>query len=119
VARFEVKDLFMEDYTFPEQFKIVYNCDALVSVHGNGLTHGLWLPDNAVVVEIFNARGHTLDYEYIAMARGLQYFAYDYASGPLTYDERHHLQTPRGVNNPKDPIKIEDVDALVALFMET
>lgn len=38
---------------FDQQMKVVRETNILVGVHGSGMTHLLWLPDEAVVVEIF------------------------------------------------------------------
>lgn len=41
-----------ESISFAEQIKIVRETDILVGVHGAGLTHGIFLPEGSVMVEI-------------------------------------------------------------------
>jgi capsular polysaccharide biosynthesis protein len=111
------KNLFMEDYSFQEQFRIVYSCHVLIGVHGNGLTHGLWVPDNATVIEIFPYGTHTLDYEFIAIARGAGYYAYDAVEGPLRKEERY-TNTPRGGESLGRPFPLKDAKRLAFLVMD-
>ena len=42
----------MEDLSFAEQYKMVAEADVLVSLHGAGLTHMLWMESNSKVLEI-------------------------------------------------------------------
>lgn len=37
---------------FPEQLRITHNSDVFIGIHGAGLTHLLFLPDWAVVLEL-------------------------------------------------------------------
>jgi hypothetical protein len=66
----------VEDFaklSFKEQIHIVGNTDVLISVHGNGLSHVLFLPPSSKVIEIFPPNTHTVDYRIFAEARGLDY----------------------------------------------
>jgi len=42
----------MEDLTFEEQIKLMANTDTLMSLHGAGLTHMLWMNEGSKVIEI-------------------------------------------------------------------
>jgi len=66
----------VEDFaklSFQEQIRVIGNTDVLISVHGNGLSHVLFLPPSAKVIEIFPPSTHTVDYRIFAEARGLDY----------------------------------------------
>ncbi|OZC06542.1 hypothetical protein X798_06475, partial [Onchocerca flexuosa] len=40
--------------TFLQQLEITHNSDLFIGIHGSGLTHLLFLPDWAVVFELYN-----------------------------------------------------------------
>lgn len=60
---------------FEEQIRLVRNSDVLAGVHGAGLTHGLWMKERSVMVEIlpedFNHKG----FRNLAGALGHSYFS--------------------------------------------
>lgn len=69
-------DLTVVDFatiSFQEQINIVGNTDVLLGVHGNGLSHILFLPPGASVIEIFPKNSLQLDYRLFANARELDY----------------------------------------------
>jgi hypothetical protein len=58
---------------YEEQLLHAASSDVLLGVHGNGLSHALFLPPGAAVVEIFPLDGHAFDYRFFAEFRGLDY----------------------------------------------
>ena len=56
-----------------DQWRMVMDCDGLIGVHGNALTHSLWLPPHGMVVEIFPHSFHTYDYQLLAEVGGHHY----------------------------------------------
>lgn len=56
------RQLHMEDYTALEQIEVVSDCDMLIGVHGNGLTHALWMPPKRYVIEFFWKYNYQFDY---------------------------------------------------------
>jgi hypothetical protein len=54
--------LHMEDYTSLEQIRIASKCHVLIGVHGNGLSHVLWMQPERYVVEIFWQFSFQFDY---------------------------------------------------------
>ena len=42
----------MEDFSFMEQYKLIAQCNTLISLHGAGLTHMLWMEQNSKILEI-------------------------------------------------------------------
>lgn len=60
---------------FAEQIRIVRNSDVLVGVHGAGLTHGLWMRERSVMVEILPEGFTHKGFRNLAGALGHSYFS--------------------------------------------
>jgi hypothetical protein len=60
--------------SFKQQVNLIGNTDLLLGVHGNGLSHILFLPPEAAVIELFPKDSLLLDYRLFADARGLDYY---------------------------------------------
>ncbi|KAG2383218.1 hypothetical protein C9374_004555 [Naegleria lovaniensis] len=59
-----------------EQIRIIHQqTDILIGGHGAGLTHSLWLPEEAVLVELFPSGFHSSFFRNLAKWRGIQYLA--------------------------------------------
>jgi hypothetical protein len=56
------RQLHMEDYTALKQIELVSECDMLIGMHGNGLTHALWMQPRRYVIEIFWKYNYQFDY---------------------------------------------------------
>jgi capsular polysaccharide biosynthesis protein len=71
--------------SFDEQVIYIMNCDFLVSLHGAGLTHMLWMKDQSRVLEIrANADCHNNCYFTLASDLGHKYF--------YTFAEKNNLE---------------------------
>lgn len=46
--------IYAEDYSVHEQIEIFSNCQILVAPHGAGLANTVFLPENAIIIELFN-----------------------------------------------------------------
>ena len=77
--------------TFQEQLQIIRNTDVLIGVHGNGLSHSLFLPRDSAVIELFPPGFHALDYRLFAEMRGLDYTAVLPDKGIIDRDEAYRL----------------------------
>ncbi|ORX37567.1 hypothetical protein BD324DRAFT_650140 [Kockovaella imperatae] len=64
-----------ENHTVIEQFHISADADIMVGVHGNGLTHEMWMTEKATLVELFHPGVFLRDYQAVAHVLGHQYFA--------------------------------------------
>jgi Glycosyltransferase 61 len=62
----EFRQLHMEDYTPLGQVETASECDMLIGMHGNGLTHSLWMPPNRYVIELFWNFKYQFDYSTTA-----------------------------------------------------
>lgn len=60
---------------FQEQIRIVRNSDVLAGVHGAGLTHGLWMRERSVMVEILPEHFKHKGFRNLAGALGHSYFS--------------------------------------------
>lgn len=60
--------------SFKQQINLIGNTDLLIGVHGNGLSHILFLPPDAAVIELFPKDSLLLDYRLFADARRLDYY---------------------------------------------
>ncbi|KAK4307587.1 hypothetical protein Pmani_020654 [Petrolisthes manimaculis] len=65
--------------------------DIFVGMHGSGLTHLLFLPDWAVVFEIYNC-GDPNCYQDLARLRGIKYMTWEDSSKFTPQDEGYHPQ---------------------------
>ncbi|PFH47941.1 hypothetical protein AMATHDRAFT_76970 [Amanita thiersii Skay4041] len=67
----------MEGMSLKEQIELVARATIIVGVHGNGLTHQLWMPrsSRSTVVEIFAPGSYTFDYEFLARNMGHRHYA--------------------------------------------
>jgi hypothetical protein len=100
---------------FEEQLRIAANTDVLLSVHGNGLSHIIFLPPTATVFEFFPKTGFTWDYALFAKLRRLDYHGY-HASDWVTSQEDPHrsrFYTHGDMNQPIDQL---DLDTIVQVI---
>jgi hypothetical protein len=58
-----------------EQLGLSSRTDILLGVHGNGLSHLMWMPRGSHVVEIFADGGFTRDYEMLTASLGHHHYA--------------------------------------------
>ncbi|XP_078371059.1 EGF domain-specific O-linked N-acetylglucosamine transferase-like isoform X2 [Oculina patagonica] len=90
VPMFKVK---VVDYTwrmpFLEQIKITHNSDIFIGMHGAGLTHALFLPDWAVLIELYNTEDPGC-YSDLARLRGVNYITWERKEKLYQEDEGHH-----------------------------
>ncbi|KAJ7362225.1 hypothetical protein DFH08DRAFT_766748 [Mycena albidolilacea] len=94
----EVQVAALERMGIREQIELVSRSTVLVGVHGNGLTHQLWMrPDRrSTTIEIFMPTGYIFDYEILARNMGHRHYAI-WNDTYLTYPEGTYH---KGVNYP-------------------
>ncbi|WAQ99366.1 RCN11-like protein [Mya arenaria] len=69
----------LEDLTMLEQLSLITNTDILVGMHGAGLSHVLFLPDHALVIELFPLSFHSdtyIHFRTFARWRNLKYLCW-------------------------------------------
>jgi len=66
-----------ERLTREEQIQIAAKTTIMLGIHGNGLTHLVWMPLTplSTVIEIFIPGGFAKDYEWTSRALGMRHYA--------------------------------------------
>ncbi|XP_041350090.1 EGF domain-specific O-linked N-acetylglucosamine transferase-like [Gigantopelta aegis] len=90
VGEFQVINVdFNRDISFKDQLKISHNSDILIGIHGAGLTHMLFQPDWAVIMEIYNCEDSGCYFD-LSRLRGLKYMTWERKDKMVQEDEGHH-----------------------------
>ncbi|XP_014728829.1 PREDICTED: EGF domain-specific O-linked N-acetylglucosamine transferase isoform X2 [Sturnus vulgaris] len=91
VSTLEVKvvDYKYKELEFSEQLRITHNSDIFIGIHGAGLTHLLFLPDWAVVFELYNCEDERC-YLDLARLRGIHYITWRKRNKVFPQDQGHH-----------------------------
>jgi len=73
--KYDFLPIAMETIPLFDQICLVSHATILLGVHGNGLSHAMWVPrtPQAAVIEIVVEGGYQVDYEYSTRALGLQH----------------------------------------------
>ncbi|WVQ74648.1 hypothetical protein IAR50_004249 [Cryptococcus sp. DSM 104548] len=61
-----------------EQFKLFADADIILGIHGNGLTHELWMPSSGIMIEILPPEDFHYDYAPVSMALGHEHLIWQY-----------------------------------------
>ncbi|KAH7098563.1 hypothetical protein BKA62DRAFT_642092 [Auriculariales sp. MPI-PUGE-AT-0066] len=118
----EFKIVTAEDLTMEEQVRITARSSVILGVHGNGLSHLLHQPPNAIVIEILYPDGYINCYGWTAHVRGLKYFAIHNntaATYPLPQPEYRFYINPKdvkgdgGFHGPNIPIDAPMIGLLI------
>jgi hypothetical protein len=99
--------------SYETQLEIAANSDVLMGVHGNGLSHGFFLPPHGALIELFPAGGHALDYRFVADFRGLQYLGLHPEHGVIDDRTAFRLGGCGDLGNDVDGIAIEPILAMI------
>ncbi|KAF9458149.1 hypothetical protein BDZ94DRAFT_1174146 [Collybia nuda] len=72
----DVQVAMMERMTVRDQIDLVARSTIILGVHGNGLTHQLWMPPSSrsTIIEIFSPEGFLFDYEILARNLGHRHY---------------------------------------------
>jgi hypothetical protein len=71
-----IQKIRFEDMSFREQLMVAASTDVLFGMHGAGLTHILWLPSHAVVLEVLPHDFNYLFYEAVSKVCGIRYLSF-------------------------------------------
>eukprot|EP00290_Baffinella_frigidus_P005870 CAMPEP_0180138354 /NCGR_PEP_ID=MMETSP0986-20121125/12823_1 /TAXON_ID=697907 /ORGANISM="non described non described, Strain CCMP2293" /LENGTH=875 /DNA_ID=CAMNT_0022080121 /DNA_START=217 /DNA_END=2845 /DNA_ORIENTATION=+ len=108
-----------ESLSFCQQIKLAASSDVLMGVHGNGLSHALWVSRPGALIEIFPGSGQRMvAFQQFAEAVGLLYFGLDSGTGKV--HRENSCQFPVGCeidgkhfNTIVEKIDLEQVVCLV------
>ncbi|XP_049588591.1 EGF domain-specific O-linked N-acetylglucosamine transferase [Syngnathus scovelli] len=109
-----VHDYKYNDVAFLEQLRITHNSDIFIGMHGAGLTHLLFLPDWAVVFELYNCQDEGC-YRDLARLRGIRYMTWQKKDKVYPQDKGHH---PTLGDHPKFTNYSFDVEEFMRLVLE-
>ncbi|CDQ82887.1 unnamed protein product [Oncorhynchus mykiss] len=109
-----VVDYKYKDVPFLEQLRITHNSDIFIGIHGAGLTHLLFLPDWAVIFELYNCQDESC-YRDLARLRGIRYATWQKRDKVLPEDKGHH---PTLGEHPKFTNYSFDVEEFVRLVLK-
>ncbi|KAA0707799.1 EGF domain-specific O-linked N-acetylglucosamine transferase [Triplophysa tibetana] len=96
VPSFEVRvvDYKYKEMPFLEQIHITHNSDVFIGMHGAGLTHLIFLPDWAVIFELYVAWWYNCQdescYRDLARLRGVHYMTWQKRNKVFPQDKGHH-----------------------------
>ncbi|WWC60350.1 uncharacterized protein I303_102921 [Kwoniella dejecticola CBS 10117] len=65
----------LEEMSYEDQIKLFASADIMIGVHGNGLTHQVWMAPGGVLVEIFPSGVFLRDYQVVAQVVGHEHVA--------------------------------------------
>ncbi|WWC96889.1 hypothetical protein V866_003764 [Kwoniella sp. B9012] len=65
----------LEEMKYQDQIRLFADADIIIGVHGNGLTHQMWMAPGGVVIEIFPPGVFLRDYQLIAQVVGHDHIA--------------------------------------------
>uniref|UniRef100_A0A8C8J8H0 EGF domain-specific O-linked N-acetylglucosamine transferase n=1 Tax=Oncorhynchus tshawytscha TaxID=74940 RepID=A0A8C8J8H0_ONCTS len=91
-----------------------HNSDIFIGIHGAGLTHLLFLPDWAVIFELYNCQDESC-YRDLARLRGIRYATWQKRDKVLPEDKGHH---PTLGEHPKFTNYSFDVEEFVRLVLK-
>ncbi|XP_028680879.2 EGF domain-specific O-linked N-acetylglucosamine transferase isoform X1 [Erpetoichthys calabaricus] len=98
---------------FLEQLNITHNSDIFIGLHGAGLTHLLFLPDWAVVFELYNCQDESCYFD-LARLRGVRYVTWQKKNKVFPQDKGHH---PTLGEHPKFTNYLFDVQEFMRLVL--
>uniref|UniRef100_A0A8C2EGU3 EGF domain-specific O-linked N-acetylglucosamine transferase n=1 Tax=Cyprinus carpio TaxID=7962 RepID=A0A8C2EGU3_CYPCA len=115
VLLFEVKlvDYKYKEMPFLEQIRVTHNSDIFIGMHGAGLTHLLFLPDWAVIFELYNCQDESC-YRDLARLRGVHYMTWQKRDKVFPQDKGHH---PTLGEHPKFTNYTFDVEEFMRLVL--
>ncbi|XP_030062067.1 EGF domain-specific O-linked N-acetylglucosamine transferase isoform X2 [Microcaecilia unicolor] len=109
----QVVDYKYKELGFLEQLRITHSSDIFIGIHGAGLTHLLFLPDWAVVFELYNCEDGYC-YSDLARLRGVHYITWQKRNKVFPQDKGHH---PTLGEHPKFTNYFFDVEEFVRLVL--
>ncbi|KAK0201551.1 hypothetical protein DFS33DRAFT_1265140 [Desarmillaria ectypa] len=104
-VEWELNVLQAEGMTKDEQLGVIARTTFLLGVHGNGLTHLLFMPPTklSAVIEIFYPGGFAHDYHWTSRALGMSHFAV-WNDTFYTYPDEPKVDYPEGFQGNEIPV---------------
>lgn len=102
----EVNIVAMDKLSRDEQIRLAARTTILMGVHGNGLTHLLWMNNlnpRATVMEFFYPQGFATDYVFVSQALNIKYFGW-WGNSSFAYPNVPEVNYPEGFQGNEIPI---------------
>lgn len=103
------------DLSFQEQIVMDRKTNLLISVHGMGLSHILYLPHNGAAIEIFPPKSQNLCYRLFSDLRNIHYYGYHQDRGIVenaqAYQEGEHGRINQTIHHL-------DIDLIISIIKE-
>lgn len=111
----EVNIVSMDKLTRDEQIRLSARTTVMMGVHGNGLTHLLWMNGQnprATVIEFFFPGGFAEDYEFTSRALGIKYYGV-WDDQTFTAPDTPQIAYPEGFQGNEIPLNGKTVSDLI------
>ncbi|WVQ82768.1 hypothetical protein IAT38_004900 [Cryptococcus sp. DSM 104549] len=111
----EVNIVSMDKLSRDEQIRLAARTTIMMGVHGNGLTHLLWMNaqnPRATVIEFFFPGGFAEDYEFTSRALGIRHFGV-WDDEAFTAPDTPQVAYPEGFQGNEIPLKGKVVADLI------
>ncbi|WVQ93445.1 hypothetical protein IAU59_000519 [Kwoniella sp. CBS 9459] len=69
-VKIKVKEAVLEHYSIEDQVALFANADIIVGIHGNGLSHEVWMPPGGIVIEILPPSTFRYDFAPVSQVLG-------------------------------------------------
>lgn len=105
----------MDKFTRDEQIRLAARTTIMMGVHGNGLTHLIWMNNlnpRATVMEFFYPGGFAEDYEFTSRALGVRHYGW-WGSESFTYPNTPPVAYPDGFQGNDIPLNGKAVAELI------
>ncbi|BEJ16657.1 hypothetical protein CspHIS471_0600580 [Cutaneotrichosporon sp. HIS471] len=102
----EVNIVSMDKLTRDEQLRLAARTTIMMGVHGNGLTHLIWMNNlnpRATVMEFFYPAGFAEDYEFTSRALGIRHYGW-WENESFTYPNTPPVAYPEGFQGNDIPL---------------
>nr|CAB3242774.1 glycosyltransferase [Phallusia mammillata] len=97
-----VEEFKHDDMTFKDQLSVTSNTDILIGIHGAGLTHALFLPNHAVIFELYDCDAKC--FRDLARLRGVRHMTWQNPETMTRHDgDEKYKDNPRYWNYSFQP----------------
>lgn len=104
----QVNIVSMDKLTRDEQIRLSARTTIMMGVHGNGLTHLLWMNGQnprATVIEFFFPGGFAEDYEFTSRALGIKHYGF-WDDQTFTAPDTPQVAYPEGFQGNEIPLSM-------------
>lgn len=110
----------MDKLNNQQQVRLAARTTILLGVHGNGLSHLLWMKptSRSTVIEFFFPGGFASDYEFTARGLGIQHYGF-WGKDRFTAPDLPEVQYPEGFQGNEIPVDAKAVLEVVRMRLSS